>query len=306
MALESLSEGPFCQVVYVDSGSEDSSVHEAKSRGHTVHELDLSEPFTAARARNCGFATLLDIKPDLDFVFFMDGDCKLAPGWIDKALKALEGDPALSIVCGRRREISPSSSIYNALCDREWNSPVGPALACGGDSVMRVSSFQSVGGFNNTVIAGEEPELCYRIRQGNGKIARLDADMTYHDAAISRFAEWAKRSQRSGYAYALGALMHGLGSERFKVRETVRICFWSGLLPFSLLASFTVSEVFSLLLIVYPIQILRIALKEKAAPDIRWSVAFYTVLGQFFEFKGVLKCWVDSFKKRDRTIIEYK
>ena len=42
-------------------------------------------------------------------------------------------------------------------------------------------------GFNATLIAGEEPELCLRLRQKGWEIWRLDAEMTLHDAAMTKF-----------------------------------------------------------------------------------------------------------------------
>src|SRR5438270_7605806 len=57
-------------VVYVDSGSSDDSVALARPLGVHVVELDLSTPFTAARARNEGFARLQQVEPDRDFVQF--------------------------------------------------------------------------------------------------------------------------------------------------------------------------------------------------------------------------------------------
>ena len=42
--------------------------------------------------------------------------------------------------------------------------------ACGGDALMRASAFQQVSGFDASIIAGEEPELCVRLRQKGWKI----------------------------------------------------------------------------------------------------------------------------------------
>ena len=76
--------GQVACVVYVDSGSTDGSVELARSIGaHTV-ELDLSIPFTAARARNEGFARLLKLAPAVEFVQFVDGDCELVDGWLHR------------------------------------------------------------------------------------------------------------------------------------------------------------------------------------------------------------------------------
>ena len=173
-----------------------------KSLGVEVVQLDLSIPFTAARARNEGVARLLQINPQVEFVQFVDGDCEVAPQWLEKAYTVISEQPEVAVVCGRRRERYPEQSVYNLLCDLEWDTPIGETKECGGDSMMRVAAFEQVKGFNPSLIAGEEPELCLRLRQQGWKILRIDAEMTLHDAQITRFSQWWRRSLRSGYAYA--------------------------------------------------------------------------------------------------------
>ena len=118
-------------VVYVDSGSTDNSVLMARERGASVVELDMSIPFTAARARNEGFRHLcsMGIKPE--FVQFVDGDCEIMQGWLEQASLFLKDHPDVAAVCGRTRERYPQASVYNMLCDIEWDAPIGEAEACG-------------------------------------------------------------------------------------------------------------------------------------------------------------------------------
>lgn len=186
-------------VVYVDSGSTDGSVAFARAMGADVVELDLASPFTMARARNAGIARLRECRPDLRLVQLVDGDCELDAAWLDQARAWLAAHPRSAVVCGRRRERYPEKSVYNRLCDTEWNSPVGPALSCGGDALMRIDSIDAVGGYNESLIAGEEPELCLRLRQAGWGIDRIDAEMTLHDAAILSFPAWWRRTLRGGY-----------------------------------------------------------------------------------------------------------
>lgn len=186
-------------VVYVDSGSTDRSVALAKGRGVEVVELDPGRPFSAARARNEGFATCRAQNPDLRYVMFVDGDCEVVAGWLDRARRELDARPELAVVCGRRRELHPERSVYNRLADREWDTPVGLALSCGGDALVRVADFEAVGGFDPTARAGEEPELCQRLRRQGRLIARIDAEMTRHDLNMTRFSEWWRRQTRVGY-----------------------------------------------------------------------------------------------------------
>lgn len=235
-------------MVYVDSGSTDGSVELARSLGVTVVELDLSIPFTAARARNAGLTRLLEIAPDLEYVQFVDGDCEVVGGWLEQAQHVLNTQPGVVVVCGRRRERYPEASIYNRLCDLEWNTPIGEAKACGGDAMMQISALQAIGGYNPNLIAGEEPELCVRLRQNGGRILRIDAEMTLHDAQMMHFGQWWKRSVRAGYAYAEGAWLHGAPPERHWVKESRSIRIWGLITPAILLITAIPTHGVSLLL----------------------------------------------------------
>ena len=186
-------------VVYVDSGSGDGSVALAHSLGAEVVELDMSLPFSAARARNAGVERLVLMQPSVAYVQFVDGDCEIRDGWIERAKAELDSCASAVVVCGRRRERFPDVSVYNRLADLEWDTPLGETRSCGGDAMMRLSVFQQVGGFDASVVAGEEPELCRRLRRAGWKVLRIDGEMTWHDAAMTRFSQWWNRQVRSGY-----------------------------------------------------------------------------------------------------------
>ena len=244
-------------VIYVDSGFTDGSVAAAQSRGVQVVELDMTQPFTAARARNVGLAALPE---GTKLVQFLDGDCVVQDGWLEQANAYLEAEPEVAVVCGRRREIYPQASIYNALIDAEWDTPVGEARACGGDALMRVDALQAVGGYNPELIAGEEPDLCVRLRQEGWRIWRLDAEMTAHDAQITQFGQWWKRTSRAGHAFAEGVALHGAPPERHWVAETRCALLWGLAGPlFVALLVVAVGPIGLLAALVYPLQVLRLA-----------------------------------------------
>src|SRR5215469_8377597 len=161
------------RVIYVDSGSTDGSAESAMKLGVYAVRLDPNLPFTAARARNEGFLALKSLHPDVRFVQFIDGDCILASGWLEAASAFLTDRKEVAIVCGRRRESHPDRSLYNRICDMEWDTPLGEAAACGGDALVRPEAFEAAGRFRSTLIAGEEPELCLRLRLQGWRIWRL-------------------------------------------------------------------------------------------------------------------------------------
>lgn len=298
------------RVVYVDSGSTDGSIATAHALGAEVVELDTSIPFTAARARNAGAARLLEIESGPEFIQFVDGDCEIAEGWLEAASAEMVDRSGVAIVCGRRRERFPEASIYNALCDIEWNTQVGEALYCGGDALMRASVFREVGGFSEALIAGEEPELCVRVREAGWKVFRIDHEMTLHDAAMTTFSQWWKRAKRGGYAYAEGAQLHGRSPHRHWVRERNSALFWGLLLPaVSVLAAPFTYGVSLALLLGHPLLVFRIYRWRRRRGDDRRRALLYAAfcaLAKFAETAGQATYWWRRLSGRRATLIEYK
>jgi glycosyltransferase involved in cell wall biosynthesis len=305
-------------VVYVDSGSTDGSVAAAKATGATVVTLEMDRPFTAARARNAGVAALEAAGAAPDYVQFIDGDCTLSSGWIATAQAWLDANPQTAVACGRRRELYPEASVFNRLCDMEWNTPVGESAACGGDSLMRLTAFHAAGGFDPALIAGEEPELCLRLRRGGWTIWRLDAEMTAHDAAIHRFGQWWRRAVRGGWAYAEGAAMHGAGPERYKAREARSVLVWGGVLPAALAATLAVwaagAEWAGCLAVamtaLWPAMAARIALGRRRRFGDGWRNALtygvFVMLGKPAQMQGLLRYWRTHLGGGAARLIEYK
>lgn len=297
-------------IVYVDSGSTDGSIEMAKSLGIEVFNLDLSTRFTAARGRNAGFYRVLEINKQIEFVQFIDGDCEIFPQWLETAHRVLTNHPEVAVVCGRRRERFPEATIYNRLCDIEWDTPIGDAKACGGDSMIRVAAFQQAQGFNSNLIAGEEPELCVRLRQQGWKILRIDADMTLHDAAMTKFNQWWKRSLRAGHAYAEGSWLHGSSSERHWVKESKSIWFWGLILPILVAIGFWVSKGWSLVLLLgYPLMGYKIYYYLKQQNYSSRDCSLYTVaclISKFPQAQGQLQFYINKLLRRNMNLIEYK
>lgn len=302
--LESLTEF-IPRVVYVDSASTDNSLLEAKNRGAHVVSLDMTQAFTAARARNAGFDAITLLFPEIKFVQFVDGDCEVLEGWIQQALLFLESNPQIAVVNGVLNERFPNNSIYNFLCDIEWKVTAGEIKYCGGNAMMRAEAFANMGGFLPNLIAGEEPELCVRLRQNGWKIWHLDKQMMLHDANITSFFQWWKRTMRGGYAFAEGASMHGEYPEMHWVAESRRALVWGFIIPIMIIIMLFVSVKLSLLiLLIYPLQVTRLALKSKHHKS--WQKAFFLVLGKFPEMIGQLKFFKQKYLKEEISLIEYK
>lgn len=294
-------------VVYVDSGSTDNSVDMARNLGVEVVNLDMTRPFTAARARNEGFRRLKELNPTMIYVQFVDGDCEVVANWLSNATQFLEENKNVAVVCGRRRERFPDHSVYNMLCDIEWDTPIGEAKSCGGDAMMRVTAYEQVDGFRDSLIAGEEPELCIRIRNNNWKIWRLGVEMTLHDAAIIHFKQWWKRSMRCGYAYAEGAFLHGACPERHRIKASRSVWIWGvGIPAMSITASIFLGFWGFAILLVYPAQFIRLGLKGKRSMKESWVSAFFLMLGKLPEVIGQIKFLYNRLTGNTSHLIEYK
>ncbi len=316
VCLESLHEQ---FIVYVDSGSSDNSVELARSRGAVVVELNMARPFSAARARNEGFSRAIQKNPSAAFVQFVDGDCKVVVGWIETAAKFMEKHPTIAAVAGSLREMAPDRSIYNRLCNLEWDTPVGEVDAFGGVAMYRACAFEQVGRFDESVVAGEEPELCLRLRHAGWKIHRLDSEMAFHDASMTRFGQWWKRAVRGGYGAMDVARRFEKSSGGMFSRQIRSARIWGIGWPFAvLLATFASLTVYgwqaSIIaaicsLAIFPVQIIRVAIRSlPRCGDTTTALAFgvFMMLEKWANLQGQYRYVQDLRAGRHLSLIEYK
>lgn len=302
--------GHVARVVYVDSGSQDNSVSLARAMGAAVVELNDEQSFTAARARNAGIAELLELEPEVRWVQVVDGDCELVPGWLEVAVHRLARDERLAVVCGRRRERHPDASVFNRLMDMEWNTSVGEAKACGGDAMFRLDALRRVGGYNEMLICGEEPELCTRLRRDGYRIERLEHDMTRHDADMTRWWQWWRRTTRSGWAFAQAAAMNGRDN-RHALRRSRSVWLWGLVVPLIIVLLARPTRGASLLgLLVYPMLAGRVYHHRRAtrhdSPGDALLYGIFCVLGKLPEVVGQIGYTWHRLRGSQPTLIEYK
>jgi GT2 family glycosyltransferase len=271
------------RLVYVDSGSTDGSSRAALALGVEVVQRDPELPFTAARARNAGFKALQASFPQMDIVQFIDGDCELVTGWVERGGSFLDDQSSVAVAFGHLRERFPNASIYNKLCAMEWDGPLGDVDSCGGIAMVRAATFAAVGGFREDLIAGEEPELCFRIRREGWKVYKLGAEMALHDAAMTSALQWWSRNRRSGYSIAEAAADRGKDIPRLR-RQVASNFIWS------------IPPIW----ILWPLLWWRI-MRTKGA-----LYAAHIVFGKIPHAQGQLQFWKNRLLKKRSKIIEYK
>lgn len=314
-ALASLHGRP--NVTYVDSGSTDDSIAQAEKAGVDVCRLDAAGGYSAARARNRGLARLAELDPHIGLIQMIDGDCELAKGWIATAAATLRADPDLAAVFGRRRERHPEQSVYNWLCDIEWAIPAGPAMAFGGDVLLRRDAVMAAGGYRAGMIAGEDPDLSIRLRAAGWRIACIDADMTVHDAALLRFGQWWRRTVRAGHAFAELAALHPDHRLHDYHRNCRRTMIWGGMVP--VIAATLAIETIVTGSLLYPFmlaflallpiaQIVRVAAREAQARPLRRAIrlSLFLMIGKYAEMMGMTRFYWNRLRGRPSALIEYK
>ncbi|MFL6726582.1 MAG: glycosyltransferase [Sphingomicrobium sp.] len=299
-------------LVYVDSGSVDRSPDIASKLGVPLLELSPNRPFSAARARNEGLDEVLRRWPGTRYVLFLDGDCVLQAGFATAAAATFQEDAECAIVTGHLSERHPDASIYNRLCAIEWRSPAGRIEnfgALGGIMMARVSALNSVGGFNEQVIAGEDSELGARLVLAGRSIIKIDQPMATHDVEMKTFRQWWTRAVRAGHSIAQRYALNGRSSLRDCRREFFSTLAWGLALPAAALVFAWPTHGLSLLLIgAYGILVwrvyrhyLRIGLQRSDAI----LGAQFIVYAKFANLLGVVRYWLNSWRRQIR-IIEYK
>lgn len=199
---------PSWECIFVDSDSEDKTAEIACGYPVTVVRLTRATRLTAGTGRYVGTRHASG-----DYVMFLDGDCELQPGFVEKALEALERDRSLSTVVGTR------GTVYNRGEDEAsgggeiiWAAERDcEVVSTGGIAMIRKQYLDEVGGFSTVMISNEERELCLRLRAAGYRIRCIPHPMMVHyghrwQAGETSYSELHRRF-RSGLMEGPGQLL---------------------------------------------------------------------------------------------------
>ncbi len=207
------------EIIYVDGGSTDESRTIAESY-HVDAVLGGSVRRSAAVNRNVGWR-----HAQSPLIQFLDADMVLDRNWLTIASARLTADPDCAVVCGAINE--RRQSIWSRVFQLDWHRSPGPIAYCGGAALMRRAALDAVNGFPEDVAYGEEPLLCWRIRNDVGHtIEYLDASMVTHDLAFRGFKDYWQRCKRVGETQAAIATRCWHTPDPLWRRETLRTLFW--------------------------------------------------------------------------------
>jgi cellulose synthase/poly-beta-1,6-N-acetylglucosamine synthase-like glycosyltransferase len=154
----------------------------------------------AGRARNSGVA-----QTTADLILFLDDDAEFGHERVLEAMLAEMTSPDIAVV-GSSRVLPPTNTSLQRRIMREvarWESPIlnaslesNPPLDRYGFSeatttccLVRRSALLEVGGFNEGLSTGEDPELFYRLRRAGYRFIVPAQAWTYHapPAGLGRF-----------------------------------------------------------------------------------------------------------------------
>lgn len=218
--------GRYIEIIYVDGGSMDRSVEVAR-RYKKVKVIELKDPHpTPGKGRNAGLGAARH-----GIIQFLDADTTVHPQWLQTALPYLHD--TVAAVTGRIIERHPEKNIFHIIGNMEWSISAGsrgheflegPCAVFGGIVLAFKDAIIQAGAYDESLVAGEDPDISYRVRKNGWTIYRIPSDMVDHDLNMNTFGQYWKRAFRSGHAYAEIGLRYRKEKEKFFMRQLIRIC----------------------------------------------------------------------------------
>ena len=152
---------PPCEIIVVDGGSSDNTLKIANSLGVKVVREPPHKDNIPAIGRNYGEKIAKG-----EILAFLDADCFPEKKWLTKATKAFS-NPKVGIYCvivrdGKGTTLSRAWHYLQMQIEYDF----APTRCI----VVRRKAFDAVGGFDETLPAGEDNDFSYRIKQQGYKI----------------------------------------------------------------------------------------------------------------------------------------
>jgi glycosyltransferase involved in cell wall biosynthesis len=198
------------EVILADSHSSDRTV-ELASR-YPIRVVQLLDP----QERCCGAGPQLGYQHACgDYLYLLDGDMQLVPGFLTKALAFLAQHPEAAGVGGRLVELNTESLEYH-----ERGQRAAPHLAPGevdrldGGGLYRRRAIHEAGYFSDRNLHSyEEFDLAVRLRTLGWKLWRIPADAATHYGHDAPPYQLLVRRWRSGYVCGPGELLRAAAGQ---------------------------------------------------------------------------------------------
>jgi len=164
------------EVVVVDHQSTDATATVARLAGARV--IHQTRDKKIGGVRNAGLSAA-----NGQVVAYVDADCTVPDTWLRSAISILMSDERVGAVGGPC--LSPSNGTWVERCLAPTRLPPGiirPAMTLATSSlVVRTALLNELGGFNETLISGEDDDISNRIRQrGLSLVSANDCHIVHH------------------------------------------------------------------------------------------------------------------------------
>lgn len=203
------------EVILADSFSTDKTIEIAQK--YPIKIIQLSNP----SERCCGIGPQLGYQEARGkYVYILDGDMQMLPGFFKEAIAFLEAHSEVGGVGGRVVEMNTESMEYQARVERSIDH-MSPGevdrLDMGG--LYRASAIESVNYFSDRNLHSyEEIDLAVRLRAKGWTLHRIGVDAVKHWGHDVPPYQLLLKRWKSGYIFGVGELLRAaLGKPHFKL-----------------------------------------------------------------------------------------
>jgi len=192
------------ELIIVDNGSIDGSVEYVRDHAGGKATILQCPEMTVAAMRNAGARCAAG-----EFLSFIDVDCEISAGYFESALRTLDATDASAT--GSRCVLPDQPHWTEALWDRlHRHSGDGYVGALnGGNLIVRAPCFWAINGFRETLVSGEDPDLCERlIAAGSSIYEDHRVRAVHHGNPKSLYGFFRKEIWRG-----LGMISHGVNNK---------------------------------------------------------------------------------------------
>lgn len=203
-ALNAVAECASGEVVVADSLSTDLTIEIAKR--YPVKVVQLTNP----KDRCCGVGAQLGFEMATgEYVYILDGDMELAPGFLSRAVALLQSDTTLAGVGGLVHEMNLTNLEFrNRIVRAESHMRPGNVDRLNEGGLYRRKALDAVGYFTNSNLhAYEELELAARLHAAGWRLHRIDVTAVRHFGHTDESYRLMLKRWRSGYAFGSGEVV---------------------------------------------------------------------------------------------------
>lgn len=151
------------KVIVVDHASSDETAKVARSEGATVADLKVG---TIGYARNYGVTFA-----EFDLIVFIDADISLTEEWARNISSAIaEIRSSYKLVTGSHCSAPEDGSIIERYWFDNFSKDEKTTHLGTGHLIVSTAFFNEIGGFDETLITGEDYEFCMRVKENGGVV----------------------------------------------------------------------------------------------------------------------------------------